>query len=74
MEMVACLENALLRRRSFASWRRALGPRQHGVAWIACMEAWSWLGDAWVVTMFMQGEWTQWSTWLRRIDGVFGGL
>jgi hypothetical protein len=24
--------------------------------------------------MFMQGEWTQWSTWLRRSIGVLGGL
>jgi hypothetical protein len=24
--------------------------------------------------MFMQGEWTQWITWLRRIVGVLGGL
>jgi len=38
------------------------------------MEAWSWLEDAWVATMFMQGEWTQWSTWLRSIVGVCGGL
>jgi hypothetical protein len=23
----------------------------------SCMEDWSWLGDAWVVIVFMQGKW-----------------
>jgi len=35
MERVACLENALLRRRNvFTSWRRESSPRQQKVAWI----------------------------------------
>jgi len=38
------------------------------------MQAWSCLGDAWVAAMFMQGEWFQWSTWIRRTVEVLGGL
>jgi hypothetical protein len=40
----------------------------------SCMKAWSWLNDAWVEKMFMQGQCTQWSTCIRRLDGDFGGL
>ena len=34
------------------------------------MEAWNWLGDTLVVTVFRQGV-NPMSIWLRRIDGVF---
>jgi hypothetical protein len=60
--LVVCLRGCLtLEEEQLAFQRRALSPRKHRVAWMLAWRHVVNFRDTWVVTIFMQVEWTQWS-------------